>query len=153
MFTLKELYTIDIDQLLEIESALLKFSECDKNDIRQIWSDHSEALEDSYMSDHMANRFEKAGLSDPAIFFVSCDPANQMILTETYSLRSEKIYALMMFFQYIKCSLGTYHIKQILGNDNYIVISWTRSTSIDFFFGLSADQQTKLVNHYNETYD
>lgn len=145
MLNFKQIYSVTLTDIFAIKNELLTFSEMTAFDVHNIWLNDP----DQFMPSHMANRFKNVGLSDPCIFFATFHPDSKKILINEYMLHSNKITAIMEFFKYLKCSLGTYHFKTLF-NDENILNLWRTLTSASFFFSLSLDHQQILIDHYNK---
>ena len=144
------LYKIDIQLLEKVEEQLLKFSECDAQDIENIWENDVFSTENE--AEYMVDRFRDR-CSDPVIFYTSCIVGEQKHLLSKYfdNLHLKDMCRISEFLKWIRYMLGVYDIKN-LSNDINIVNVWKQSPVAVFFFRLDKDLQIKLVDKYNLSY-
>ena len=142
-------YVVDIRTILGLKNQLLEFNKCTEKDIFDIWENDQFDTEND--AEYMASQFTKCFRSDPALFYGDCIVGEQKHLLAKFFKETtlQNMCRITEFMKWIKYSLGAYHIDKMF-NDKNITETWRTTTSIAFFFGLSDEMQTKLVNNYND---
>lgn len=149
-------YLVNLKDILNQKDLLLNISKITPNDIMSIWKESGEEticdfdnIEYDYsmpLYKKMILRFKREGKNDPSIFIKTLDPSNQYIISTWFGIHNYKIFE---FFAYIKNQFGSYQINEIGLNSD----KWKSNNSIIFFFDLKQNEQQKLIDMYNNSYD
>jgi len=149
MYQIRDKWIIDPKIVANAEAKLLQLAKFNIGNINDLWTNDRQ---EHSMHSHMLRKFLATTRftpdGDPVLFFTSCDPSNQKMICDKYELEICETYNMIIFFQWIKCSLGAHDIMQLF-NDTVIVEQWRNLNSIIFFFELELFIRTKLVNEYN----
>ena len=141
-------YKFEIDLILKYKDQLLQFDQCTKEDIYNIWTNDVFCTEND--PEYMVKKF-KQDRNDPVIFYSStCLVEEQRYLLNKYfpNASIENMCRITEFLKWTRYMLGGYDIKSLSADDK-ITELWRNSTVSVFFFGLTLEMQTKLVNKYN----
>lgn len=149
-------YLVDLKDLLNQKELILNISKITQNDIMCIWKEPDEEIicdfdniEYNYsmpLYKKMILRFKREGKNDPSVFIKTLDQSNQYRISVWFGIYNYKLFE---FFAYIKNHFGSYQIDEIGLNSD----KWKSNNSIEFFFDLKQDEQEKLVDMYNKSYD
>lgn len=145
-------YAVRLELLLNFKEQLLRFGEMTAEDIHNIWTNDIFYTEND--AEYMVGKFEE-DKHDPIVFYASdCIVGEQKHLLLKYfnGMSIEDMCRITTFLRYTKYSLGAYSIDAMFGNPD-ITKLWRKLNTVDFFFGLTFEMQTKMVDEYNLKYD